>query len=449
MDAPRKSLTPLIKWSGGKRAEIPLLKPAYPKNIRRVVEPFAGGAAVSLDLNPGMAVLGDVSAGLVEFYQMLGQEQAREELLTRIEQIQKVREAVAKWVGELEDRQVGQLAQRAVLIKTSKGSSRKSSNPSAGQPISSRVLPPGLVQGWVGHIDCGDTARSAIMHKWMEHDIEASLVDKMSRVDRLGRRRDEGSFNDEELRPHLLTAIHAGVYTSLRRTYNEQALTDEPIVSTRSRKGQKDSGAGTVVDKDRQGDRAWRVAAWYVVRNLCYAGMFRFGPNGKFNVPYGGISYNSRDFSRVRQTLLSDDVKQFFDTTEVHLLDFDQLMDKYDNFGGPDSGDFIFLDPPYDSAFSRYNSEGDFTQEDQRRLARRLRSITTPWMLVIKKTDFIVSLYQDQPGEQPLYRAVFGKSYQVNIRNRNEADVEHFVVTNYPIPVEATVEKGGAMTIID
>ena len=39
-------------------------------------------------------------------------------------------------------------------------------------------------------------------------------------------------------------------------------------------------------------------AVFYFVRDYCYASMFRYNANGEFNVPYGGISYNRKDFNR-------------------------------------------------------------------------------------------------------------------------------------------------------
>jgi hypothetical protein len=43
---------------------------------------------------------------------------------------------------------------------------------------------------------------------------------------------------------------------------------------------------------------------------------------------------------------------------------------------------------------------------------------------------------------------VFGKTYQVNIKNRHDRDVEHLVVVNYPWPVGALVDDGGGLTPI-
>lgn len=63
---------PPLKWAGGKRWQIPHLKPLWqPERHRRLVEPFAGGLAVALGLQPDRALLNDVNPHLVNFYRCL------------------------------------------------------------------------------------------------------------------------------------------------------------------------------------------------------------------------------------------------------------------------------------------------------------------------------------------------------------------------------------------
>ena len=65
-----KPLAPPLKWAGGKRWLIPILKPMYELHRdKRLVEPFTGGLAVSLGLNPAKALLNDTNVHLVNFYQ--------------------------------------------------------------------------------------------------------------------------------------------------------------------------------------------------------------------------------------------------------------------------------------------------------------------------------------------------------------------------------------------
>jgi DNA adenine methylase len=68
--APR--LRPPLKWAGGKRWQVPHLKPLWePHCHRRLVEPFCGGLAVTLGLLPERAALNDVNPHLVNFYRWL------------------------------------------------------------------------------------------------------------------------------------------------------------------------------------------------------------------------------------------------------------------------------------------------------------------------------------------------------------------------------------------
>jgi DNA adenine methylase len=62
-------LRPPLKWAGGKRWQLPHLKPYWASHsYRRLVEPFCGGLAVALGLMPRRALLNDVNPHLVNFY---------------------------------------------------------------------------------------------------------------------------------------------------------------------------------------------------------------------------------------------------------------------------------------------------------------------------------------------------------------------------------------------
>jgi DNA adenine methylase len=64
-----KPLTPLLKWAGGKRWQVPFIKPLWEQSgATRLVEPFCGGLSVALGLQPDRAVLNDVNPHLMHFY---------------------------------------------------------------------------------------------------------------------------------------------------------------------------------------------------------------------------------------------------------------------------------------------------------------------------------------------------------------------------------------------
>lgn len=374
---PRPSLKPLLKWSGGKRGEIPFLKSAYPPGIKRVIEPFSGGAAVSFDLNPDKVILNDLSRGLVAFYRAMKVPSQRQAVIACIALLDETRKKISASVAGLSDQRISHVF---------KGPSSWVEAESAG-----------WLTGW-----------QEPMKSVAVKDLIAQSTDKaVKRIPALEKKHGI-TFDADLLRKHLETGLQAGLYTAMRRLYN------------RTIKGAPD---------------AWEVAGWWFVRSLCYSAMFRYAKNGQFNVPYGGIGYNTRDFAPSVDQLSSREVIDFFDRAEVFDLDFEALFGRHNGFG---PGDFIFVDPPYDTAFSQYNPETDFASADQERLARVLKKTAAPWMLVVKNTPFILSLYQG-PG---LHLGVFDKTYQANFRNRHSRAAEHLVVANYPLPYVDAGEVG-------
>jgi DNA adenine methylase len=64
-----RTIRPPLKWAGGKRWQVPHLRPLWQPHVhRRLVEPFAGGLAVALGLSPERALLNDANPHLIAFY---------------------------------------------------------------------------------------------------------------------------------------------------------------------------------------------------------------------------------------------------------------------------------------------------------------------------------------------------------------------------------------------
>ena len=163
-------------------------------------------------------------------------------------------------------------------------------------------------------------------------------------------------------------------------------------------------------------------AIFYFIREYCYASMFRYNKQGKFNVPYGGISYNKKDFKKKIEYISSNEIKNHMKTTNIYNLDFEDFCNKINLT----ENDFIFLDPPYDTEFSTY-AQNDFNKNDQIRLFNYLKRTKAKFMLIIKNTEFIYNLYKGNG----FYISSFDKKYLVSIQNRNKKDVEHLLITNY------------------
>ncbi|MCR5400251.1 MAG: DNA adenine methylase, partial [Treponema sp.] len=176
-------------------------------------------------------------------------------------------------------------------------------------------------------------------------------------------------------------------------------------------------------DKNVKNDKSFATALFLFIRNYCYSGMFRYNSKGEFNVPYGGIGYNRKTLIKKMGYYNSPELLHLLAKTEIYNQDFETfLTDKKLN-----KNDFIFLDPPYDSEFSTY-AKNTFNKEDQKRLANFLiDSCNAKWMMIIKNTPFILSLYENHN----LNIRVFDKTYLVSFMNRNNKKTEHLLITNY------------------
>lgn len=65
-------LKPLLKWPGGKRWLLPHLSPIWDRfRERRLVEPMAGGLAVTLGLGPRRALVNDINVHVINLYQQV------------------------------------------------------------------------------------------------------------------------------------------------------------------------------------------------------------------------------------------------------------------------------------------------------------------------------------------------------------------------------------------
>ena len=177
---------------------------------------------------------------------------------------------------------------------------------------------------------------------------------------------------------------------------------------------------------------SFATAIYFFIREFCYSYMFRYNKSGKFNVPYGGISYNRKSLSKKIAYFRSPELVEQLQNTTIINEDFEIFFKQH----VPKKNDFIFLDPPYDTEFSTY-AKNEFGKEEQKRLANFLiKKCKANFMLIIKNTDFILSLYPEGTkcaNKQTLQLHKFDKKYFVSFQDRNDKNAEHLLITNYDI----------------
>ena len=170
-------------------------------------------------------------------------------------------------------------------------------------------------------------------------------------------------------------------------------------------------------------NRGLSTAIFVFIRNYAYSGMFRYSRRGDFNVPYGGIGYNHKRLQKKVDYYKSAPLIERLNSTMICNQDFEAFF----RSNTPQENDFVFLDPPYDSEFSTY-AQNVFSLDDHRRLANYLiGECRAKWMMIIKSTPYILSLY----SESGLTIKAFDKKYLVSFMNRNDKSAEHLIIMNY------------------
>lgn len=376
----KETIRPLIKWTGGKFREFSFFEQLIPAKINRYIEPFAGGAGVFFALQPkGKALLNDKSSDLIDFYKALNDPDFERELRLYAQNWEAIKPLVKEVMFDLS----------ALFVMYRQGTYDKAEMKEIVFDLVDRCIE--------NHPELFEK-EFCIDPKAFILEIKENLYSKFTRV-LVIEQKEKKSFPEEVLADHIETAIKSGFYLHFRNVMNENR--DVKISTLTTGK---------------------RISNWYVVRELCYASMFRFNAKGEFNIPYGGIAYNKKNLEQKVSAMFSKPVKQLLEQVSFSNLDFDAFF----KMAKPQKDDFIFLDPPYDSEFSEYDNMS-FTKRDQERLADTLFKLKANWMLVIKNTPFIFSLYD----KQGLTITAFDKTYTYNVRGRNLRQAEHLIIMNY------------------
>lgn len=369
-------MKPFIKWPGGKTEELRIILNYIPKDINNYYEPFIGGGAVYFSINTAKKYfINDKSNELINLYKLI--KNKNNKFFYAIKEINKcwkileiITEGYILELSELysyykkdkiQDNRLKTLIEKFLLSKSEE------------------------FNGILNDHFIIDSKRILI-------ELENSLFKKLKRMKNIEKQKGELSIQDVKL--NIETGFKSGLYTHFRFLYNNS----EKLLL----------------------DKKFKSAIFYFIREYCYSSMFRYNKNGDFNVPYGGISYNRKYLTNKIEYINSIEITNKFSNTEIFSMDFEKFF--YNST--PKEGDFIFLDPPYDTAFSTYTNN-EFGSVDHIRLANFCKTTKSKFMLIIKNTDFIYKLYKD------FYVKTFNKKYVVSFQNRNEKDAEHLLITNY------------------
>ncbi len=363
-----KKLSPFIKWPGGKTGELTKIKAAAPTFAGRFIEPFLGGGSVLLSINPQIPVVGnDIIPELVDLY----------------------------LAGAGEKPEIEKELRRHALIWNSFSNlennvERLANDFRSGDfEVDTQILR--VVEHFKEFSKSGETATLGEFKKRLTKDLPT----KIARIRALEIKH-ERELPIDELKQNIEGAIRAAYYMSIRARYNL---------------------ARTIGELSSQ-----RSADFFFIREYCYASMFRFNAANEFNVPYGGVSYNRKDFNAKIESLFSSEMARRLKNATFTVQDFFHFIENVK----PTAADFVFVDPPYDSDFNDYDNR-DFLDSDQARLAKALESLKANVMIVIGDTPLIRSLYSNNHWKIQT-EDMF---YKWTVKSRNTRETKHLTITNY------------------
>ena len=372
----------LIKWPGGKSKEFNYIKDLIPP-FKRYIEPFFGGGAVFFQLKPQKAIINDICEELMDFYRFIKNEKGynREEFKKELYEYVVNWEKIPKYIGIFENKLID-LYEKYKQNKIDEQELKKIINNTLKKEEE-------RFNGLFLNKFCLDEQN-------LLQQIIDNLISKIRRTREIEKQR--GKLPEGDLHKNIETAFRSGFYMHFRDVMNFNG------------------------NKYRISE-AKKIANYYFIREFCYGSMFRFNSDGHFNIPYGGIAYNKKDFRGKVDYILSNQVKNLFNNTTIKNEDFEKIFNEY-NYT---KKDLFFLDPPYDTDFSDYEKKS-FDKKDQERLARCLYKTKANFILIIKNTPFIYNLYKNKKG---IKIDKFEKTYLYNIKDRNIRNVEHLVIYNF------------------
>lgn len=373
-------MNPLIKWPGGKSGEIDKIQKFIP-SYRRYVEPFFGGGAVFFHLNPKVASINDISSLLMAYYDLLKKQdrQLLDLLLCYNNSFTNLFNVCNENYSAILNIYSG-LAESKITVDDAKKNIAD------------------FVATLSEKINSGFSEKLLLDEEKFRAQLVKMSADKMKRTVANNAKK---PFSAEDLQSNLVTGFTSGYYMYFRDIYNDLNL-------------------GRIDEQSIQ----YKIANFYFIREYCYGSMFRYNSKGEFNIPYGGISYNTKNFKAKIDNMFNRDVENIFRNTDISCSDFEEFIGR----SNLSEDDFMFLDPPYDTDFSDYEGK-DFTQHDQERLADTLKKTLAKFILVIKNTDFIFNLYNNEHFNI----CSFDNQYTYNVRGRNDQKAKHLIITNLPV----------------
>lgn len=372
----------IVKYPGGKERELSIIQQHFPPTMENYYEPFVGGGAVFLASQAKHYYVNDFSSDLMTLYNCVAKQD--KEFFSSMKEINDLWKSIDTYAEENNE-----LFSIYISFRDSKITEEKLRNEIVEyvkkhrNDLLSFILP----------MNCGNTS-------YFLSDLQTDITKKFIRMKELNF--SKKVISDEDVRANIVGVLKASFYMYVRSLYSHM---------------------GHYTD-------GFKAMLYLFIRDFCYSSMFRFNASGEFNVPYGGISYNSKTYDKVFSKYQDKQLINKMSNTTLGCMDYLNFLKLYP----PQINDFMFVDPPYDSFFSTYDKK-EFNIKEQQQLANYLiTKCLCNFMLDIKQTELIASLYKEGTpcnNGKCLRIISFDKNYSVSFMNRNVKEASHILVMNY------------------
>jgi len=268
-----RKLDPIVKWAGGKEKELKYIIPNLPTYFENYYEPFVGGGSVYTAIQAQEYYINDKAHELIDLYKIIVSED-RETFFNAIEEI------IHNWevLGEISERN------QTFFIKIYEDF--------ASGNISKDILSNKIFEFILKNSKEFNGLFSSYFNFNIENflkEIKKNLVRKTSRMKVL--EKEKGKLPDKDILDNIETALKSAFYMHFRHIYN--------------------------FHKKYELNKAFYTAIFLFIRNYAYSGMFRYNSKGEFNVPYGGIAYNNKNFRKKIEYLKSEPLRQLLSKTNI------------------------------------------------------------------------------------------------------------------------------------
>lgn len=167
------------------------------------------------------------------------------------------------------------------------------------------------------------------------------------------------------------------------------------------------------------------IAARFLYLNKTgFNGLYRVNSQGKFNVPFNkkDMIKNSTVFSETNLRNLN----KYFNENNIIILneDFNEALKKVKE------NDFVFIDSPYDEAYTSYQ-KGGFHEKEHKELAERLIELDkkgVKWIVTNHNTKLIQSLY----NQFDFYETPVNRFINSDAQKRSNATNEVLILNYKP-----------------